>query len=546
MNVDDNKGWGNITLSNGLTTDIVISGSNTIHMTPADSQGWAVTSGGGIITIASDSKDLTIGSNVVVDGELVMNVGAGRTLTANGAVNLWSGIGPTASLNKQGAGTAVLTGANGYNGTTTVTEGSLKLQGGAFSTTARAYAIASGAVLNVDGPTGIASGTTTLSGDGTLRISGGTLSSGADGRDLTMAMGSGALIEIQSGASIVNGGWQNMTWTNNLADMQVDGTLDLNDGNPVIIDALTGSGTINHTNWTDQWVDSRTLTVGKNDGSGTFSGVITQASVHVTGLTKNGGGTQILTGANDYKGATTINGGTLQIGDGGLTGTLGSGAVTIESGAFLTINRSDNYGTTYNQSFSGAGTLVKEGAGDLVINGDYNANYAVQNLQNLTINNGLVRTDNNGTWKSDLNLTANGSGKFELWNTNTSLGSLNGNGTVQNTTYWGNGTTVLTVAAGSFTGTITDSGITSGGSGTGDTRLSLVKSTTGTLSLSGTLSYGGSTSVESGTLAVVGSLPAASTGDSGKRRYPQPRHGRGHRHPECGNHNHRRHTGHRP
>ena len=103
-------------------------------------------------------------------------------------------------------------------------------------------------------------------------------------------------------------------------------------------------------------------------------------------------------------------------------------------------------------------------------------------------------------------------------------GSLNGNGTVQNTTYWGNGTTVLTVAAGSFTGTITDSGITSGGSGTGDTRLGLVKSTTGTLSLSGTLSYGGSTSVESGTLAVVGSLPAASTGHSWKRRYPQPRH----------------------
>ena len=107
------------------------------------------------------------------------------------------------------------------------------------------------------------------------------------------------------------------------------------------------------------------LTVGKNDGSGTFSGVITQASVHVTGLTKKRRHPDSH-GSDDYKGATTINGGTL-LGDGGLTGTLGSGAVTIESGAFLTINRSDNYGTTYNQSFSGAGTLVKEGAGDLVI-----------------------------------------------------------------------------------------------------------------------------------------------------------------------------------
>jgi len=43
---------------------------------------------------------------------------------------------------------------------------------------------------------------------------------------------------------MINGGWQNMAWTSNLAAMQVDGMLDLNDGNAVIIDALTGSGTV--------------------------------------------------------------------------------------------------------------------------------------------------------------------------------------------------------------------------------------------------------------------------------------------------------------
>ena len=154
-----------------------------------------------------------------------MNVGAGRTLTANGAVNLWSGIGPTASLNKQGAGTAVLTGANGYNGTTTVTEGSLKLQGGAFSTTARAYAIAAGAVLNVDGPPVLHPALRPSAATALCALAVGlcraALMEGSHHGD-----GSGALIEIQSGASIVNGGWQNMTWTNNLADMQVDGTLD--------------------------------------------------------------------------------------------------------------------------------------------------------------------------------------------------------------------------------------------------------------------------------------------------------------------------------
>ena len=252
------------------------------------------------------------------------------------------------SLIKEGSGTQILTGSNTYRGATTINGGTLKLQGAAFSTTARAYSIASGAVLNLDGSTGVASGNTTISGTGTLRISGGALSSGADGSDLTLALGSGALIEIQSGASMVNGGWQNMTWAGNLADMQVDGMFDLNDGNAVIIDALTGSGTVTTTNYTDSFSNSRTLTVGQDGGSGTFSGTITQATVHVTGLTKTGGGTQTLTGTNSYTGNTTVNGGTLIV-NGNITssslttvqsgGTLGGsgavGSLTVDSGGFL-------------------------------------------------------------------------------------------------------------------------------------------------------------------------------------------------------------------
>jgi autotransporter-associated beta strand protein len=252
------------------------------------------------------------------------------------------------SLIKNGSGTQILTGSNTYRGATTINGGTLKLQGAAFSTTARAYSIATGAVLNLDGSTGVASGNTTISGTGTLRISGGGLSSGADGRDLTLALSSGALIEIQSGASMVNGGWQNMTWAGNLADMQVDGMFDLNDGNAVIIDALTGSGTVTTTNYTDSFSNSRTLTVGQDGGSGTFSGTITQATVHVTGLTKTGGGTQTLTGTNSYTGNTTVNGGTLIV-NGNITssslttvqsgGTLGGsgavGSLTVDSGGLL-------------------------------------------------------------------------------------------------------------------------------------------------------------------------------------------------------------------
>jgi autotransporter-associated beta strand protein len=177
----------------------------------------------------------------------------------------------------------------------------------------------------------------------------------------------------------------------------------------------------------------------------------------------------------------------------------------------LTINRSDAYGTGSGQVFGGAGTLVKEGTGALVFNGTSD-HTSVASLQNLTINNGLVRTDYYGTLKSDLNLTVNGFGKFEMWSTSASLGTLNGNGTVQNTSYFDRATT-LTVAAGSFSGGITDGG--------GNTSLSFVKSSSGTLTLSGSNSYTGPTAVNAGKLILSGSLTSDVTATTTGTLAPQ-------------------------
>ena len=71
---------------------------------------------------------------------------------------------------------------------------------------------------------------------------------------------------------------------------------------------------------------------------------------------------------------------------------------------------------------------MKNGSGNITFYGSS----VVSRLQNLVVNGGTVRTDSWALWKSDLNLTVNGSGVFEMWNTTTSLGDLSGNGTVKN------------------------------------------------------------------------------------------------------------------
>ena len=284
---------------------------------------------------AGGTTTSTIASVIGVTGNNnTITVDSGSTLNITGVVKNsdWNNNGGgSGGLIKAGAGTLTLSGANSYTGSTAINGGTLKLQGTAFSTKDRAYTIATGAVLNLDGSTSVASGTTTINGTGTLRISGSGLSNGTGGgRFITMALGGGALIEIQSGTGIYNGGWQSMTWSSNSAGMQVDGNINLADGNNVFVDALTGAGTVTGNN-------PRTLTVGVNGGSGTFSGAIGESIL----FTKNGSGTQILTGPNSYTGNTTVAGGTLSLGTGTTNTSLANGAdVIVDPSCTLNLNYS--------------------------------------------------------------------------------------------------------------------------------------------------------------------------------------------------------------
>ncbi len=318
-----------ITVNNGCTIAFNVGGTN--EFTESNVTALLTGLGGNV-----DNNGLREGSTIAFD---TTNASGGTFTVADAIADTTGTGGGAVGLRKIGTNTLVLSNNHTYTGATTINGGTLKMQGTAFSTTARAYSIASGAVLNLDGNTGVASGNTTISGTGTLRISGGGLVNGAYGNFLTLALGSGALIEIQSGASMLNGGWQNMTWTGNLASLQVDGTLDMWDGNNIFADALTGSGTV--TMGDISWdTINKSITVGVNGGGGTFTGTISDSGDDTVSLIKTGGGTQILTGTSSYRGNTTVNGGTLSLGNGTInnTGLADTADVTVDSGCTLNLN----------------------------------------------------------------------------------------------------------------------------------------------------------------------------------------------------------------
>lgn len=215
------------------------------------------------------------------------------------------------SVTKNGTGSWILSGANSYNGTTTVNTGVLNIQNAsALGTTTNGTSVISGAALQIQGNITVGAEALTLRGTGL----------GNDGalRNIAGSNTYGGLVTLGAAARI-NSDAGSLT--------------------------LSNTGTITGATFG--------LTVG-GAGDTTIASIIGTT----TGtLTKDGTGTVTLTGANTYTGATVVgaaggsNAGTLRVSG---SGTIGTGNTT----ATVTVNAGDLdlNGTT--QKFSNASALI--------------------------------------------------------------------------------------------------------------------------------------------------------------------------------------------
>ncbi len=194
--------------------------------------------------------------------------------------------------------------------------------------------------------------------------------------------------------------------------------LSLNNFNEVI-GSLAGAGTV-----TNGGAASSTLTTGGNNTSTLFSGVIQNGAAGSTNLTKSGTGTFTLSGTNTYTGTTTISAGTLQIGNGGTSGSI-LGDVT--DNATLSFNRSNSY--SFGGVVSGSGALEQNGTGSTTLTATELYTGAT------TVNAGTLLV--NGSIASSSGLTVNAGG------------TVGGIGTLSSTTINGG-----TLAPGNGIGTI--------------------------------------------------------------------------------------------
>ena len=481
-----------------------------------------------------------------VVGGYTLVAGNGGALAPNGMAQLWAeGLRTTATIaapitgpggiEKIGVGTIVLAAANSYSGGTTITAGTLSisadanlgaasggltfnggtLENTAALTTARAITFNGTGTLKTSADltvTGVISGASglTKAGSGRLTLTGNnTYAGGTIIHAGTLSVSADANLGAASGGLVFHGGTLHNTAAfttaravtlhagatfHTTADLTLAGVVS---GRGALIKTgehrLTLSGDNTYAGGTS--INAGTLRIGDGGTSGSIQGNVTNNGLLAFdrsdtliysgtvsgsgGLAKFGAGTLILTGNSAYTGGTTVNAGTLQIGNGGLGGSIlgditNNGTLAVDSASNLVLAG----------VIAGSGALTKRGTGVLALAG------ANSYAGGTTVNQGTLAISSDG------NLGAPSGGL-----------TLNGGELLLTTSFATGRAITLGRAGGSF---FTPGGVTLSASGviSGPGALTLVGG--GTLSLGGINTYTGSTTVNVGALVVNGSIASSS------------------------------------
>jgi fibronectin-binding autotransporter adhesin len=201
--------------------------------------------------------------------------------------------------------------------------------------------------------------TVDLTFDGTTRLtSENNFAASEDFHSITFAATAGAFT-LSGNAVDLFGKFENLSTA--IQTIAFDVAINAGQGNtgefnPVNGDLLITSGNVltNGNTVRINAANNKTVTFGANtvvSGAGNFN--VDQAS------------NAVLLGANTYTGTTNVLAGSLTVGDGGTSGQLGTGAVTVANGATLSFNRGDAIAPA--NTFTVGGSLVQNGVGALTI-----------------------------------------------------------------------------------------------------------------------------------------------------------------------------------